>query len=189
MTYYPNQEAEYTAELEVELEAKRKARKDRARGLLAFAGVAGVLLAFTDGQERQRSQIERLENLQAETAAKVHESVKHEYAARAELKKAQKELARLTRHNDDLVRENTELRDKNWEMRKHNMAQQVAKPETLAVETSSGTQATTKAAESSSDKMPYFGNCTAARAAGWSNFTTRPGSRFDRDKDGIGCES
>jgi Excalibur calcium-binding domain len=37
--------------------------------------------------------------------------------------------------------------------------------------------------------MPSFSNCSEARASGYSNFATTPGSRFDRDGDGIGCES
>jgi hypothetical protein len=43
--------------------------------------------------------------------------------------------------------------------------------------------------EEPTEKMPVFANCKQARAAGYSNFPTTPGSQFDRDSDGIGCES
>jgi Excalibur calcium-binding domain len=37
--------------------------------------------------------------------------------------------------------------------------------------------------------MPSFASCKDAKAAGYSNFPTTPGNQFDRDGDGIGCES
>jgi chromosome segregation ATPase len=188
MNYYPSQEAEYAEELEAALQAKRKARKDRAWGLVIFAGLAGVCLA-SEGQERQHSQqIAQLQNLQAETTAEVRDNRKREAGVQAELEKAQGELAQLKRQNDDLASKNTALEQKNSEMR-HHIAKQVAQPETMAVETSSATQAAAQTAERSGEQMPYFSNCTDARNAGWSNFTTRKGSRFDRDSDGVGCES
>jgi hypothetical protein len=38
------------------------------------------------------------------------------------------------------------------------------------------------------ESVPNFANCREARAAGYTNFATTPGGKYDRDGDGIGCE-